>query len=261
MAINAAPAAKTPPAWLPAGICAVCLLVLWEAAVRVFAIPAFLLPAPSAITRAFVTDWRLLLLEHLPTTLGEAAAGLACATAVGIVSGALVQQSRVLRHTLYPLLVVSQTMPVIILAPLLVVWLGYGLSPKIAVVTLACFFPVVVNTVDGLAGTDTDMLKLIRSFGATPWQVFRLVRLPAALPQVLSGVRVAASYTLMAAVVAEWMGAERGLGTYIMRSAHSYRTAQVFAGIALVSLFSIVLFRLVALIERLLLPWHENADS
>ncbi len=241
---------------LPAILFLLALAGIWEAVVRALAVPVYLLPPPSGIGRALAADFRLLCLTHLPATLGEALAGLACAAAAGLLLGALIHQWVPLRRTLYPLLVISQTIPVIILAPLLVVWFGYGFLPKLVVVTLACFFPVAVNTFDGLAGTDADMIKLVRSLGAGAWQVFRLVRLPAALPQVLSGVRVAASYAVMAAVVAEWMGADRGLGVYIMRSAHSFRTAQVFSGIILVSLFSVGLFRLVELVQRLLLPWY-----
>lgn len=242
---------------LPAITAAFLLVGIWEAVVAIFRVPPWLLPAPSRILLEIVVQ-RQPLLAHSVWTLYEALVGLALAVAFGVVLGALVHQIRVLRRSIYPLLVVSQTVPLIVLAPLLVIWFGYGLAPKIIVVVLACFFPVVVNTVTGLESADPDLIRLFRSMGAGPGKVFSMVRLPSALPDILSGTRVAATYSVMAAVVGEWMGSDRGLGVYIVRSAHSFLTARVFAGIALVSLFSVLLFAAVGRIEHIAVYWRRE---
>lgn len=234
----------------------IALLAVWEGAVRLFAVPKYLLPAPSAIAGALGEALPVMLRVHSPATLVEAGLGLLMALVAGVAAGTVVHSFSWARRTLYPLLVVSQTVPVIVLAPLLVLWLGYGMLPKLLVVTIACFFPVAVAVVDGLDGAHPGMLKLLRSMGAGGWQQFVMVKAPAALANLFTGLRVAAAYAVMAAVVAEWMGADAGLGVYIIRSANSFRTEHVFAGIVLVSVYSIMVFLLVGWARRRLLPWE-----
>lgn len=243
---------------LPVMAFIIALLAVWEGAVRLFSVPKYLLPAPSVIAAALRETFPVLMAVHSPVTLAEAGLGLLLALAAGIATGTVVHSFAWARRMLYPLLVVSQTVPVIVLAPLLVLWLGYGLLPKLLVVTIACYFPVAVAVVDGLDGADAGMLKLLRSMGAGSWQQFVMVKAPAALRSLFTGLRVAASYAVMAAVVAEWIGADAGLGVYIVRSANSFRTEHVFAGIVLVSLYSIGVFLLVGLARRWLLPWEVH---
>ncbi len=243
--------------YAPVTLVVVVGIILWELSVLYFAIPKYLLPAPSKVLTAVRDSLATLLGVHTPVTLMEAGLGLLMATAAGILGGGLIHLSGLVRRVCYPLVVVSQTIPVIVLAPLLVIWFGYGILPKLLVVTLACFFPMVVAIVDGLDGADKEKLKLLRSMGATRRQEFLLVKLPAAMPSFFTGLRVSATYAVMAGVIAEWMGADAGLGVYIVRSAHSFRTEQVFAGILLISVFSILSFLVVGYVRRIALPWER----
>lgn len=239
---------------LPAFVTGLLVLFAWEAVVRGFSISKWLLPSPSRVFLSMFSD-RALLVGHSVRTLQEAIVGLTLATVAGLVLGGLVFSFRALRRTLYPFLVISQTIPIIVLIPLLIMWLGFGMTPKLVIVALACFFPVAVNTVDGLSAADREKVDLLRSMGANSWQTFRLVQVPSALPQILSGIRIGATYAIMAAVVAEWMGSDKGLGVFIVRASNSFRTDRVFAGIVLVSFFSILLFQSVNLLQRWLTPW------
>jgi putative hydroxymethylpyrimidine transport system permease protein len=236
------------------------LLCTWEAIVRGFHIPRWLLPAPSLIGLSLI-ELRTILLPHCVRTLHEALLGLGLAVLLGVLIGVLVHHFRLVRKSIYPFLVVSQTIPIIVLAPLLVIWLGYGFAPKLVVSLLACFFPIAVNTVDGLDRTEPEMLDLLSSMGCSKWKTFQMVKLPQAAPFILSGVRVSATYAVMAAVVGEWMGSDKGLGVFIMRSFNSYMTDRVFVGILLISVFSIALFLLVDVLERILIPWHFRTSQ
>ncbi|MBI2914673.1 MAG: ABC transporter permease [Firmicutes bacterium] len=240
----------------PAALTLAGVMMIWQAAVAVLRIPAWLLPAPSRIAAELFAQ-QAPLAVHSARTLLEALLGLGIALALGVLLGSFIERLSWLRRAVYPLLVLSQTVPLIVLAPLLVIWFGYGLTPKILVVVLACFFPVVVNTITGLESADPDLIQLFRSMGASPNRIFRMVQWPSAVPAILSGTRVAASYSVMAAVVAEWMGSDSGLGVYIVRSAHSFLTSRVFAGIVLISLFSVVLFVTVERVERLVVRWRD----
>lgn len=244
---------------LPAAGLIVGALVLWELSVRLFAVPKYLLPAPTLIGSAVIDSFAVLLTVHTPVTLAEAGLGLAMSVAAGVLSGALLHTVPWVRRAVYPVLVVSQTVPVIVLAPLLVIWFGYGILPKLLVVTIACYFPIAVAVVDGLGSADPGMLKLLRTMGAGRLQQFWKVEAPSALPSFFTGLRVAATYSVMGAVIAEWMGSDAGLGMFIVRSARSFRTEQVFAGILLVSLYSIGAFLIVDAARRRSLPWEAAA--
>jgi ABC-type nitrate/sulfonate/bicarbonate transport system permease component len=161
-----------------------------------------------------------------------------------------------LRRALYPLLVVSQTIPIMALAPLLIIWFGYGVLPKVIVVFLVCFFPIAINTADGLTGADPEMVALLRSMGASRWQIFKKVRLPGAMPPFFTGLKVAITYSVVGAIIGEWVGASRGLGIFMLRASNSFRTARVFAAITVTALLSVSLFGLVVILERLALPWY-----
>jgi len=217
-------------------------LVIWEALVRLFHISQWLLPAPGNVLLALI-EARNLLFIHSIRTLFEAIIGLLLAIMAGLIIGAFIFHFDLLKKAFYPLLVISQTIPIVILIPLLVIWLGYGIIPKMLIVILACFFPVSVNTIDGLSSADREQINLLYSMGATNWQVFKLVQFPSALPAIFSGLK--------------WMGSDLGLGVFIVRSSSSYLTARVFAGIFLVSLFSILFFQAINLIERKIIPWAK----
>jgi len=241
-------------AW-PSAVAVVALLLLWQVYVRVSGVDPQLLPTPGAVWTTLVAQ-REALWENSLVTLWETVVGFAVALATGVIFGVLIDLSPWLRRALYPLLVATQSIPLIALAPLLVLWFGYGMTSKAIVVTLMCFFPIVVALADGLRAADPELIKLFRSFGAGPLRVFWSARLPGALPALFSGIRIAIAYSVIGAVIAEYVGAEAGLGFYMTLKQHSFSTAGVLATFAVTSLLSFALFALVALVERLALPWY-----
>ena len=245
-------------AWLPAAALLALLALAWELIADLGNTPEWLLPAPSAIVRAGI-EASPLLAGHFAQTLLETVVGLLVSTLLGVSLAVAIDLSPVLKRALYPLLVISQTIPTIALAPLLVVWFGFGLLPKVIVVVLVCFFPVAISTAQGLESADPDMLALLASMGASRGQIFWKVRFPGAMPTAFGGLRIAATYSVIGAVISEWVGASRGLGIFMIRSSNSYLTARLFAAIALASALSIALFGLVIAFERLLLPWYFAA--
>lgn len=229
------------------------LLLLLELVVRLFQIPAWLIPAPSQVL-SVLWHSRVTLWHHSLRTILEAALGLALSVVSGVGVGIATAKSKTLKQILYPLLVISQTIPLIVLAPLLSIWLGFGLLPKLVVVILACFFPIASSTVVGLESADQEMIKLVQSMGADSGQVFSLVKLPQAWPAIFGGMRIAASYCVTTAVVAEWMGSERGLGIYLLSASHAFKTDAVFAGITIITLASLFFFALVEACSKLVPP-------
>ncbi len=214
-------------------------------------------PAARVRLEAGVDSWRHLgLATHAAQTLLEAVLGFLLAVVTGLVLALAVDLSSLLRRTIYPLLVISQTIPVIALAPLLVLWLGYDIMPKILVVALVCFFPIVVSTADGLRSADPDWIALLRSMGASRWQVLTKVSLPSALPSFFSGLKVGITYSVIGAVIGEWVGGSVGLAFFMRRAHSSFRYDREFAGIAVTALLSIALFGIVAGMERVALPWY-----
>jgi len=214
-----------------------------------------ILPTPVAVWNALVAQ-REVLWGHTLVTLYETAVGFTAALVAGVVFAAVIDFSPWLRRAIYPLLVVSQTIPIITLAPLLVLWFGFGVLSKAIVITLVCFFPITVALADGLRGADPDLIKLYRTFGADRWRIFHAVKLPGALPSLFSGVRIAVAYSVIGAIFGEYVGAEAGLGFYMVQKYHGFATAAVLAAIVVTALLSLALFGLVALIERLALPWY-----
>jgi ABC-type nitrate/sulfonate/bicarbonate transport system permease component len=242
----------------PALVFILTLLVLWELFVRAGQISPQVLPAPIAIVQALVNNWSVIYDNTLQTLL-ETVLGLAIAALLGLLIAIMLDVSSWVRRTIYPLLVTSQTIPIIALAPLLLIWIGYDIRPKLIVVTLYCFFPIAVATVDGLASAEPELIKLLRSMRATRWQTLRLVRLPGAMPAFFSGLRIAAAYSVIGAIFGEYVGAEKGLGIYMQRAANSFATIYVFAAILVTTILSLLLFGLISLIERVALPWYHGS--
>ncbi|MDX6720320.1 MAG: putative hydroxymethylpyrimidine transport system permease protein [Solirubrobacteraceae bacterium] len=226
----------------------------WQAYVGLGGVDELLLPAPSAIAAALVDD-RALLWSNFTVTAREIGLGIAAALVLGLACAVAIHLWRPLRRALYPLLVTSQTVPIPIVAPLLVVWFGYDLTPKIAIVALVCFFPIVVPTLDALDRCDADLRKLMRSFGASRWQTFRLVEAPAALPGLVTGAKLSLAFAAIAAILAEWSGSENGLGHLVLQALPSFETARAYAAVLILSAFSVALFGALSLAERRLLPW------
>ncbi len=238
----------------PAVALFIILLALWHAYAANLG-DSQLLPTPAEVWQALVARRDLLWVNTL-VTLQETAVGFAAALAAGVLLGTIIDFSPWLRRALYPLLVTSQTIPIITLAPLLVLWFGFGLLSKSIVILLWCFFPIVVALVDGLRATEPDLVKLYRSFGAGKMRIFWSVRLPGALPSLFSGIRIAITYSVVGAIFSEYVGAEAGLGFFMEQQQHTFSTAGVIAAIVVTAALSIALFLLTALVERLALPWY-----
>lgn len=229
----------------------------WELYVWIDNTPAWFLPAPSAVVEEAIAS-RALLLEHTWTTLQEVLLGYVIALIVGVSTALLIAFSRIAERTVYPIIVASQAIPIIALAPILLIWFGFGMTPKVIVVVLLCYFPIAVNMADGLRSADPDALSLLRSMGASRWQIMRIVRAPSSLPYLISGARIAAAVSVIGAIVGEWVGASSGLGYLMTRAASQFLTARLFAAVAISALIGITLFAIVALIGRLLVPWTDE---
>ncbi len=241
--------------WLPPLAVIAVLLGLWELAARweliadALSIEPFLVPAPSDVAESLWTD-RELLAENAWVTVQEVLLGFAIAVAAGVAFAVALHLSEVLRRAFYPLLIASQTVPVIAIAPILVVWLGFGIGPKLAIIALVCFFPITVNTLDGLRSVDPELPRMMRTLDATRVQILRRVEIPAALPFLFSGAKIAAVISVIGAVFGEWSGADEGLGHLILVAQGQVQTARVFAAVVVLSALAIALFGLLALLER-----------
>ena len=244
----------------PAIVLTLALLALWELYVRAGQVSVQVLPSPIAIVQALMNNWSIIYDNTLQTLL-ETVLGLTLAALLGLLLAITLDISSWMRRAVYPLLITSQTIPIIALAPLLLIWIGYDIRPKLIVVTLYCFFPIAVATVDGLASAEPELIKLLHSMRATRWQILHLVRLPGAMPAFFSGLRIAAAYSVIGAIVGEYVGAEKGLGIYMQKAANSFATINVFAAILVTTILSLLLFGLVSLIERLALPWYHGSKT
>lgn len=242
----------------PAFVLTLTLLAFWELYVRAGQISTQLLPAPTAIIQALFDNWNVIYDNTLQTLL-ETVLGMGIATLLGILLAVMLDISSWLRRAIYPLLVTSQTIPIIALAPLLLIWIGFDIRPKLILVTLYCFFPIAVACADGLASAEPELMNLLHSMRASRWQILTLVRLPGAMPAFFSGLRIAVTYSVTGAIFGEYVGAEKGLGIYMQRAANSFATVQVFAAILVTAVLSLLLFGLVSVIERLALPWYHGA--
>ncbi len=236
------------------------LLLLWQAAVSLTGVPRWLLPAPTDVAVALVEDRRLLA-ENAVVTLWEVLIGFVIAVMAGVGCGILITRFPLLDRALYPLIIASQTVPVPAIAPLLLVWFGYGLLPKVLVTALVGFFPLVVNTVEGVRGTDREVVNLLRAFGAPPGRVFRLAEFPSALPSIFAGARIAVAICVIGAVFGELVGAKAGLGYLLTRSIAQFETPRMVAAIFLLAVMGASLFALVGLVERIVLPWRRYVTA
>lgn len=244
-------------------LAALVVLVLlggWEAYARLGGVDAFILPAPTQVAQSLWDD-RGLLWSNLLVTGREVVLGLVLALAAGLLLAVALHLWRPLRRAVYPLLVGTQAIPIVTIAPLLAAWFGYGLLPKLVIVALVCFFPIVVTTLDGLASIDPDHHKLLRTLGASRWDVFRWVEAPTALPAALSGAKIAVAIGGIAAVFAEYAGSEDGLGHLLLQSIPQLETARAWATVVVLAALAISCFALLALAERRLAPWaHRRKD-
>jgi NitT/TauT family transport system permease protein len=244
---------------LPAVTLAV-LVAMWQMTVVAFNVPALLLPTPFAVAGELVR-WRGLLLQHSLVTLSETVLGFLLGVALGVPIAVAISTSRLLQNTIYPLIILAQSIPKVTIAPLFLIWLGYGILPKIFVGFLVAFFPIVIDTATGLNAVEPELLDLTRALSATEWQTLWRIRFPQALPFLFSGLKVSITLAVIGAVIGEFVGANQGLGYLILDGTAQFKTAFVFACMLLLSLIGIGLFGALAAVERLLIPWHASQRS
>jgi putative hydroxymethylpyrimidine transport system permease protein len=241
----------------PAGLVALAIGG-WELLATLGHVENYLLPAPSEVASALWRD-RDLLAPDAWVTAREVLLGFALALVVGVAIAVVLHLSPLLRHAVYPLVVASQAVPVVVIAPILVIWFGFGITPKLIVIALICFFPVVVNTLDGLEGVDPEQVKMMRTLGASRADLLRRLELPSALPFLFSGAKVAVAVAVIGAVFGELVGSDAGLGHAIQVGTAQLETARVFAAVLILSIMAIALFGLVALLERRAVPWAHSS--
>ena len=235
------------------------LLAVWQTVCTAGLIPSYMLPSPIEVVKAFVSEIPLLI-ENSVITLQEAFIGLLLGVSVGFVAAVLMDSFSFLYKAFYPLLIITQTVPSVAIAPLLVLWFGYEMTPKIILIVISTFFPVTVGLLDGFRSADKDSVGLLLSMGANRFQIFRYIKFPSALPQLFSGLRIAAAYSVVGAVISEWLGGFGGLGVYMTRVKKAFAFDKMFAVIFLVSAISLALMALVGFAEKKCMP-YRNTDK
>jgi ABC-type nitrate/sulfonate/bicarbonate transport system permease component len=246
--------------WLPAPSLVIALVLLWELLVRALAVQSWLLPAPSDIARELGSSFPLLM-KHTGVTVQEILIGFGIAGALGVLLAGAIAWSRILERSLYPIVIASQTIPIIALAPLLLVWVGPEMTSKVIVVVLISFFPIVVSVADGLRSTDREMVDMMRTLGATRWQVLMKLKAPGSLPNLFSGLKVAAVTAVIGAVVGEWVGGQGGLGWLMKVSGPQFQTDRVFAAIFVLSVVAVAFFAVVSGSEKWALRHHGPKEE
>ena len=236
------------------------VLAAWESLTRLGAAPSYALPAPTEVALALVQQWPMLMSNAVSTTVAIVS-GFALSVVAGIALAVLISSSRIFEKSLYPLLVGSQAIPKLALAPLFVVWFGFGLLPKVIMTFLIAVFPIVVSTVQGIASVETELEFLSRSMGLSPYRTFRMIRLYRALPSIFAGLKVAITLAVVGAVVGEFVGSDRGLGTLLLRAIGVVNTPLLFAGLIVLTVLAVVLFGLIELLERFAISWHVSQRS
>ncbi len=235
------------------------LLAVWELVVHLASIPLYVLPAPSDMFYAFISEFPTLA-GHAAVTVMEALAGMAISVLVGIVIGILIDAMPLFKKSVYPILVVTQTVPVIVLAPIFIIYMGFGYAPKILTVVLMCFFPIVVSFSDGLGAMDQSYLSLVQTYGGSRWQLYRIVKMPAAMLSLFSGLKVAATYSISGAVVGEWIASQSGLGYYLIRAKNGYMLDKVFACVLMIILLSLMMNGLIKLFGLITMPSRRKTS-
>jgi len=240
--------------WLPAVILLLATIVVWEAVVRIFAISAFIIPAPSEIAQSLVAQWGTLMQATL-VTAGEILFGFLVSVVVGIAIALVIVRFDWLGRALYPLVVLFQNVPKVALAPIFILWFGYGLAPKIGLILVIAFFPVTLSMLAGMQSVDRSLLSLMNSVGASRTQILFRIRVPHSLPNLMAGTKIAATLSVIGAIVGEFAGASDGLGYVIQFASTQLDTALVFAALLLVSVLGIAFYYAAEILERIVVPW------
>ena len=233
------------------------IILLWHLLCASKIVPPYLLPTPYGVAAAFALDFPLLL-GHAWTTFAEAFLGLSLSVVFGVLTAAVMDRFEFLYLAAYPVLVLTQTVPAIALAPLLVLWMGFGIAPKVLLIFITCFFPITVSTLSGLRSVDPDIVDLMRSMGAGPLAILTRVKLKASLESFFAGLKLAGAYSVIGAVIAEWLGGSKGLGVYMTRVRKAYAFDKMFAVIILISLVSLLLMKFIEIIQNKSMPWKGD---
>ena len=239
---------------LPAVIALAVIILAWQIICSIGFVPEYMLPSPIQVATALVSDFPMIM-THAKITLAEAFIGLLIGIALAFVIASLMDYFVTMHKALYPLMIITQTMPTIAIAPILVLWLGFGMAPKIALVIITTFFPIAVGLLDGYKSVDPDEIRLMESMGAGPLQIFRHVKFPAALPGFFAGLKISSSYAIVGAVISEWLGGFEGLGVYMTRVRKAYAFDKMFAVIIFIIILSLILMLIVTIIRNVSSPW------
>lgn len=235
----------------------VSILIIWQMVCGLGFIPSYMLPAPTDVVKAFLKDFPLLM-QHTGYTLIEAFVGLAAGIILGLAVAVFMDRNTFFYKGFYPILVITQTIPTIAIAPLLVLWLGYDMLPKVVLVVITSFFPIAVGLLEGFKSADNDTIALMKCMGAKEWDIFKYVKLPGAAPSFFSGLKISATYAMVGAVISEWLGGFYGLGVYMVRVKNSYAFDKMFAVIFLICIVSLILMKSVDLIQKVSMPWAKK---
>lgn len=245
--------------WRPV-VAILLFIVFWEVSVHLFSVEEWFLPAPSVILLELYDVWPVFYPQIL-ATLSIAFVGFLIGSTVGLCVATIIHLFPKLKETFYPFIILSQNIPIIVLAPLLVIWFGFGTLPKFIIITLACFFPIAISTLSGLEHTSRELMYYMKMMGASKSQIFWKLQLPHAIPSIISGLKISATYSVMAAVVSEWLGAQKGIGVFMTIATSSYKTASVFVAIIITMLLSLVFFGMILLLEKGLSRWQKKGET
>ena len=235
----------------------VLILILWQTISSLGIVDSFMLPSPIQIVKAFISEFPILMQESV-ITLAEAFVGLSAGILLGFVMAVFMDRHEKVYQAFYPLIVLTQTVPTVAIAPLLVLWFGYEMAPKIILIVITTFFPITVGLLNGFKSVDADSISLLRAMGAGKWQIFWHIKFPGALSQFFAGIRISASYAVVGAVIAEWLGGFGGLGVYMTRVRKAYSFDKMFAVIFLISIISLLLMKGVDLLQKKCMPWEKE---
>lgn len=239
---------------LPAAAALALIVLLWFILSETGIVPGYMLPSPVDVVKALIGDFPIIM-EHARTTLQEAFYGLSIGIILAFITATLMDHFLILNRAFYPIMIITQTIPTIAIAPVLVLWMGFGMAPKITLVVITTFFPITVGLLDGYKSVDRDSIDLMRAMGATKLQIFWHVKIPAAMPQFFVGLKISASYAVVGAVISEWLGGFVGLGVYMTRVKQAYAFDKMFAVIIFIVVISLLLMAVVNVIRRVSMPW------
>lgn len=235
------------------------ILIAWQMVSSIGIVDSFMLPSPVQVAKAFVSELPLLM-RHMLVTLAESFIGLGFGIVLGFVIAVLMDQFEGLYKAFYPLIVLTQTVPTVAIAPLLVLWFGYEMTPKVILIVITTFFPIAVGLLNGFKSADKDSINLLRAMGAGNWQIFRYIKFPSALSQFFAGLRISASYAVVGAVISEWLGGFKGLGVYMTRVKQAFSFDKMFAVIFLISIISLLLMKGVDILQKKCMPWEKEEN-